>query len=776
MYLHLTQDDRRPGSYFRREFKGDVLYTFFRYKQVAITFAKKNGTPCRVTDALADRLEREGMLPNWRKAEYEARVCRSFEELERYDDFSVEQVYAHILKLRMEILGRQNLCRLQAADLAGEPAFTPTGIDQSALRDAMIRRARAVIFVMCAPELSGQMRRDLELAKGKGIYILCGERGGDLPDRITLANWLKCDGTVRFLDASDRGIYRYGPLEEELRQGGACLLFYGEEGLLHCRGLTVDAAVACVPRGYYAQAQTNELGSGRGCVVYVPKGLDVTQYVKLRERTRLSYWQLAKLWEDRGERIYDCTAAQLYERYPQYFLNIYENGARCREADPGYPISVPGGIEDHDRNREQAIKAYLDGFGSIRFTAAYFDENMERRPICYDSAQNQPGVLVHTVRVKQAAGARVIACGKNIPLRQKLSGMEPGIVSNFLFFLTPKLGVLYNDLRRDRPREQANAAGHLDYKLCYENGKRVETFPLFRKTCIAMKENGQFLFFRFRLGGGSVRVGEHTVRWEAEQVDTDSPCPVKVYTPYGSVTDEEADRQTYRRFVGEGRVNLVILQDRLWAVRRGDVVLPSVGVVLSLDEASAAPLLAGMVPLEDGYYDPTGLELTVRLDPPAQVPEETWKQVKWAYGGGLSLILDGQGLCDGAHMEQWFRREGWMSPLSRQTQESTLHTLVKHPRTAVGTTENGELVLLVYSGRTWRSTGADYREMIQIARTLYPDIRCLMNMDGGGSAVMGMVAGGSFMELSTPSTSAGSCVGMVRPVNTVLYIPAGERT
>ena len=69
----------------------------------------------------------------------------------------------------------------------------------------------------------------------------------------------------------------------------------------------------------------------------------------------------------------------------------------------------------------------------------------------------------------------------------------------------------------------------------------------------------------------------------------------------------------------------------------------------------------------------------------------------------------------------------------------------------------------------------DYREMIEIARQLFPDIRSLMNMDGGGSAVLGMVLDGSFMELSCPSTSADSTVGMVRPVNTVLYMPVGQR-
>lgn len=116
-----------------------------------------------------------------------------------------------------------------------------------------------------------------------------------------------------------------------------------------------------------------------------------------------------------------------------------------------------------------------------------------------------------------------------------------------------------------------------------------------------------------------------------------------------------------------------------------------------------------------------------------------------------------------------------MSPLSRQTQESGLHTIARHPRTAIGVAENGDLVILVFSGRTWRSVGADYIEMCRIARTLVPDIRTLMNADGGGSAMLGMTVNGSFMELSCPSTSTGSCVGMVRPINTVFYIPAGER-
>jgi exopolysaccharide biosynthesis protein len=122
-------------------------------------------------------------------------------------------------------------------------------------------------------------------------------------------------------------------------------------------------------------------------------------------------------------------------------------------------------------------------------------------------------------------------------------------------------------------------------------------------------------------------------------------------------------------------------------------------------------------------------------------------------------------------MQAWFDAEGWTSPLSRQTQESNLHTLVRHPRTAIGCAKNGDLLILVYSGRSARSVGADYREMIAIARQLYPDVKTLMNGDGGGSAMLGLVHEGEFMELSYPSTSTFSCAGQVRPVNTVFYIP-----
>ena len=411
-------------------------------------------------------------------------------------------------------------------------------------------------------------------------------------------------------------------------------------------------------------------------------------------------------------------------------------------------------------------------FGTTALKACLFDENGNRADICYTEAQPQKGILVHSIRVKQAKNARVISCPKGVTPRSMLTlTQDTALVSNFLFFLTEKLGVLYNDLRSDRPREQADAAaGHLDYMLCCENGARKETFPLFAKTCIAGKEDGSFLFFPFELGGGTLRWGDKTLSWTKEDVNPEEPGEICVYTPMFTAGETNADRETYRLSVGQGRINMVILQDRVTCLRKGDVILPSVGVVVSMTEHKAASLLENRESLGDGYYSVDNTLLSVELEPPQAINAHVWKNVRWAYGGGMGLVCDGESLCDG-DLDAWFAKQGWLSPLSRQTQESALHKLAKHPRTAIGTAENGDLLILVYSGRSRRSSGADYKDMIHIARSLYPDVRNLMNVDGGGSAMLGLVHKGAFMELSYPATSMGSCAGQVRPINTIFYIP-----
>ncbi len=796
----LTLPQRREKSYVRGTYRTDTVFTFLRYKNVMINFAKKEGAKTRTADSYGEMLQDAGLITEKQLEACQQAVCAEYFYKDCHMEQSPEDIYAFVQQKRLECYGLPALKKARALLRSRGCAFDPTGgIDQRKEKEALLQRSRKVLFLLCDATLFSVMEKDVQTARnlGKEVCICYSPTGaGDLPDKEELAGWLGEEMT--YVAATEKDI----ATDPE----GAALLFYGEEGLLHCRDLTVDAVVTAVPTGYHAQALCNLLGSPCACVVYIPKGTDITPYVPIVSPTRLSYHHLARLCRDHGEEIYSLSCEALYEKYPQYFVNIYDNSgkhlplavAACHCEAAEQPWQSQELFAQFDQNREKAVAEFLNSFSNIRYQTAFFEEEK---------------LLVHTVRVTKAKDAAVISCPKGVTPREQLADTEgTALVSNFLFFLTEKLGVLYNDLRKDRPLEQADAAaGHLDYMLAYQNGARKktnrtnghseeqrdeespsdtmeilrcaqddtlnlatlrkETFPLFSKTCIAGTEDGRFLFFSFSLGGGEVTVNGIGLRWEKEAVNSQDPGDICVYTPMYTAGEKDADRETYRLPVGQGRVNMVILQDRVTCIRKGDVILPSVGVVISLTEAAAEALLCDRKHLGDGYYDVSDIDLTVRLDNPEALDPEVWSQVQWAYGGGMGLIREGTALSDG-DMEDWFAREGWMSPLSRQTQESALHKLAKHPRTAIGTAENGDLLVLVFSGRSSRSTGADYKEMVRIARQLYPDVRNLMNVDGGGSAVLGMVHNGAFMELSCPATSQGSCVGMVRPIHTIFYIPA----
>lgn len=719
------------AGFTRRPLRQDVLYNYFRFRDLSISSKKTSLAVTRITDGTADAMEKGGFISPVENERYKAAVVQRLTPVDQLDDIPVERIYSRVHAMRKEFFGAAlEQYQLELAKTASD--FIATGINQQAKKEQLLQKANTVIFVLTDVRLWKQFKKDLDSTACKKIVIDTG-----LVPRSLLPNTHEA------------------PLDDAL------LLVYGEEGLTACHGLTADAIVHSYVEGYHARAVTG-LWEDHTCLVYIPKGMDMVQNVPLTSKTRLNYSILYKLWLSYGDNVYDLSVNQLYRRYPNYFINVYS----------GQESSLPLHIQtesfpDYENRLDQQLRKFVSSCPNAEFTAAYFDENLNAAPISY-SGEKQPGILVHAAKIKSAAGARVLSCEKGVTPRQMFKNKSlPGtaLVSNFLFFMTPKLGILYNDLRKDRPYEQADAAsGHLDYMKL----DSVETFPLFCKACVGMKEDGTFAFFNFRLGGGSVTVGGIPYRWEKEDVDTG-----RLYTPYYSFKDRDADRDTYTTAVGAGKINVILLRDQVTCIRRGDVLLPSVGVVLSLDEDEAAPLLKKCRPLENGYYDVSGLSLQVQLDPPEGIRD--WDKVRWAYGGGLTLIREGIGLCDGGRMEQWFDTEGWTSPLSRQTQESNLHSLAKHPRTAIGCTAGGSLVILVYSGRTWRSTGADYKEMIAIARKLFPDIQYLMNCDGGGSAMLGLVHDGEFLELSFPSTSSGSCAGQVRPINTVFYVPIKEK-
>ena len=658
-----------------------------------ILFPKQKNTVTAFSDGYAERLCSQYLITKEQLISYQEEVCSAFSSKDSHNEKGAEQVYRLICRIRRQALGADVLERARELDRSRPKLYTNAqGICEEAQKTRLFASGTDAVFVLYQAEFFSQMYQDIVKARecGHRVYLLTSpESGNALPTEEVYRRWLGNMAGIRYLEScpvnldSALGSVRWdGELQAAIDDHHAVVFAYGEEGILACRSLRTDAIVTAIPQGYYAKAITNQLGCEACCTVYVPSHLDITTFVPLTEKTQLSYWHLAMLREKFSTGIDDCSVEELYRRYPNCFLNRYENGTDCPEYEKDFPIQVSIPAEDadpvgnFDQYREEAIAEYFNGLKDQHYRCAYFDPQLNRIPVPWNAKTPQEGILVHSVRVKRAEGSKIIGCGNGTTLRRKLHKEEPegnGILSNFLFFLTPKLASLYNSLRQDRPRECAQlGAMHLDYMLCTENGVRKETFPLFRKTCIAMKKSGEFLFFNFRLGGGKIRIGSQWITWVTENVDPVAPGSICIYTPYASVPDGEADRQTYRKTVGAGRINMVLLQDRIHCIRRGDVVLPSVGVVLSFDEGMGEVLLKDIqaVPVENGYYTPSDAQVELCLDPPAGVAPEEWAQIQWAYGGGLSLILAHRAVSDTENMFNWFEEEGWMSPLSRQTQES----------------------------------------------------------------------------------------------------------
>ena len=812
--LDLTDSTWFYGSYPRVNYKKDMLYTFYQYKDFQAVY---NMGHFDIQDNLVNQMDLDGLVAPELKKEYLRQVYRFMEQMERYDTWPVEKIYGRIHQTRKQFISARALEREQRLQIDRGCAFDPKGsIDQTGKKLQLTDRCRAFLFALCQPELFFLMKEDIArvLACQGDVYILVNDsKGNGLPSRELMQEQIQAlpRSRVHYLTDEDHNLSLNlsavawdETLQQHIDTSRAALFVYGEEGLLHCRNLRIPAVVHARPYSYFARAMTNQLDGAMPCIVYVPPHFDITRWVRLTEKTVISYWQLARLWEDQGDDIYAMTVEQLYRMYPQYFINIYASGERCLEALDSYPIRLDrlsgrrGIPADRPKDssggdvfsrfyslKDKAVSDYLGSRKDLTYISTYFDGDFQKTsggtiretPIPWCSATQQNGILVQGIRTKKAGKSQVIRCTR--PLRRQITPDKNALLllSNFLFFLTPKLESLYNGLRSDRPREQAALnLEHLDYMLHWKDQRRTETFPLYHKACIAMTADGNFLFFRYRLGGGTADVNGFSLRWASRDVDPDRDTdhPVIVYTPYGSRKDQDQESRNYRLLVGTDRINLVVVQNRVVCVRKGDVILPSIGVALSLDQSTGEAFLnaAGLKELENGYYHCDELEIQIHLDGPAQIPKDQWSQVRWAFGGGMSLILNGESMFGTAAQNgsRFLEEEGWMSPLSRQTQETEVHKMARHPRTAVGTTKNGDFFVLVFSGRTLLSAGADYSHMCTIAKKLFPDVQSMMNVDGGGSSMLGASIGGSFMELSYPATSMGSCAGMVRQINTVLCL------
>lgn len=150
-----------------------------------------------------------------------------------------------------------------------------------------------------------------------------------------------------------------------------------------------------------------------------------------------------------------------------------------------------------------------------------------------------------------------------------------------------------------------------------------------------------------------------------------------------------------------------------------EVAIPSDGAVLFVKDQRAESLLTEIA--SGGIW-----KFSVQ-----SVDGANWREAQFAIGGGPWLVRDGSKSID-------WQAEGFASS----------HALGRHPRTAVGHTAGGDMLLVVVEGRSATSSGMTLDELADLMLSL--GAYNALNLDGGGSTQM-MVRQ---MPVSAPSDGA----------------------
>jgi hypothetical protein len=338
------------------------------------------------------------------------------------------------------------------------------------------------------------------------------------------------------------------------------------------------------------------------------------------------------------------------------------------------------------------------------------------------AAEGFQTLLVLTVRDYEALGG---------PFWTGMLVIEPGAEIRLRPALAQESG-----LGRGRTSEAARRAGAIaavnggffsaggDPLGCLMVDGEVLSEPIEGRTCAGVTDDGRLLFDAMRLEAGA--------QTDAGQMGIDA-----VNRARGA-----NELVLYRPAFGPStRTNVfgaetTVIDDVVTAVvdGAGNSPIPPGGYVLSGHGRARTALLAVLRPGDR-------VTLSVRLVPVSGDPE--WAAVRHVFGGGPRLLSSGL----------YVGGEGFRALLIER----------RHPRTVIGRTADGRIVLAVAGGRQpYHSLGMTLPEVAGMLRQL--GVVDALNLDGGGSSTL-VVRG---VVINLPSDEFGE-----RPVSDVLLVMPG---
>lgn len=448
------------------------------------------------------------------------------------------------------------------------------------------------------------------------------------------------------------------------------------------------------------------------------------------------------------------------EKDKDLYMNLYSDTYQKKDF-PSFFIKSDS-WEEITREREKRLETFINvqGKGVVYSDKVYQTEDKEK-------------IRVNTLRFKAGQISPKVYLAQDfdqglIDIREFSKGLEtesPIYFINFLYFATGKLRA-FHDSRRDEHEKLKGRDFYID--AIYDSRSDISTFPLYNKAYVALKKDGTLDFGRQCLKGGRVKINEIEFVWDEKDVNPpDDQHEVIVYTPHLSKLDifkVAPDNREHSLIVGKDRLNLLIVNDRVVSVKKGEISLSPFGVILSLSKMAERLLIKQLrlSPTESGYFMlPEDLKVSLTI------PEND--DYIWKYCGANLLVKDGKNLMlDEESAQAEFYMEGWYDPLSKQTQETQVQEWSRGPRSVLGIDTDGSPFVAVFSGRTSESAGARFDEINMILTDQFGSIKDAINLDGGASSCLGMIYKKEFFELSLPCCTGFTTTGMARAVNSFM--------
>jgi hypothetical protein len=219
--------------------------------------------------------------------------------------------------------------------------------------------------------------------------------------------------------------------------------------------------------------------------------------------------------------------------------------------------------------------------------------------------------------------------------------------------------------------------------------------PIYNRVALGIDANNNLKMQRIRILGDVMLPGQPPIRINNINQPRLSPTETVVYTPRWGARAPRVPENGLQIQLIHGKVTQVSTQESL--------AIPQEGYVLSGPKTEAWEALASA-----DAQTPVSLRLYTLPD---------WSDMTHAVGGGPYLVKDGSIFVDSQAQHVRFLEHGSVAP-----------------RTALGITQSGKLLMVTVDGRQAGSVGVTLGEMAGIMRQL--GARHAMNLDGGSSTQM----------------------------------------